>query len=90
MLLDVSDYWDKWISPAVKHFTGKNPAMPEGALLVLAIFASLGSAMLAYHELYQQKVALDVRLAPNILIDPNPGLQEWSIPLAARRFKATI
>jgi len=62
--------------------------MPEGTLLAFAIVAVLGSAFNVFHQLYQQKLALDIRLAPNIIVDPNPRLQESVDHISGQKFQS--
>src|ERR1700722_15723866 len=77
ILLDISDYWEKYIRPGILHFTGKDAVMPSGALLVGAGVGIVRSAILTYHELRTQKLSQDEELAPNVEIEPTPTLQEW-------------
>lgn len=78
ILLDISDYWEKYIRPAIKHFTGEDAVMPSGALLVVAAVGIVWSTLLTYHELRTKKLDQDEELAPNVEIDSSPTLQEWT------------
>jgi|SRR5579872_2358935 len=77
ILLDISDYWEKYVRPGLQHFTGRDVVMPSGTLLGFAAFGILWSGILTYHELRIKKLEQDEELAPNVEIDPNPILQEW-------------
>jgi hypothetical protein len=75
ILLDISDYWEKYIRPGICHFTGKDVVMPAGTLLVGAGVGIIWSAILTYHELRKEKLKQDEELSPSIEINPTPSLQ---------------
>ena len=78
IILDISDYWEKYIRPGILHFTGKDVVMPSGALLVGAAVGITWSGILTYHELRTKKLEQDEELSPSVEIDPMPSLQEWT------------
>ena len=77
ILLDISDYWEKYIRPGILHFTGKDVVMPSGTLLVGAAVGVVWSVILTYHELRREKLKQDEELTPTVEIDSTPLLQQW-------------
>lgn len=84
ILLDISDYWEKYIRPGILHFTGKDAVMPSGTLLGAAGVGIVCSVILTYHELHTKKLEQDEELAPNVEIESTPTLQEWTSSIVGK------
>ena len=78
ILLDATDYWNRYIRQFILSTLGVDLAMPPNALIVGAILAILWCAFLTYHELRKDKLRLDDQLSAIAEIETMPLLQQWS------------
>jgi hypothetical protein len=77
ILLDATDYWEKYIQRWIRSLTGRDLNMPESALPIMAVAGVTWAAIWTYHELRQEKMKQDEELSPSVVIDPTPSLRQW-------------
>lgn len=73
ILLDSTDYWERYIQPVV-HLP-----MPVNALPSLAAFGVCASAFYTFHELRVAKKSLETQFVQAVHIDPVPLRQELGV-----------
>ena len=77
-LLDVFDYWEKYLRPGILYFLRVDAKLPSGTLMGFAVLGLLWSAFSTYHKLRLENLELLDHLAPRVAIDPYPKIQEWT------------
>jgi len=78
LLLDSSDYWERYLHPWLLQITGKNFMIPDGALLALMILGVAWAGILTFHELHERKAALDKKLEPTVEFSETAIIQQWT------------
>ena len=77
LLLDAFDLWARYVMPRLLLITGEKLELLHGTLLLFAVIGVAYSALLTYHELRKEKVAIHDELTPTVEIDSTPILQPW-------------